>query len=293
MRNDLPEWLRPVEVTIPKNSTLDGINVVSFSGGRTSAYLVYLMEQERQKGAEVHYVFMDTGAEHPATYEFIRNIVERWNIPLVCLRAVVNPQKGIGVKPRVVNVKDIGQDLVPWGEMLAKYGAPDAFHAHCTNRMKTIPYEKWCNEQFGRGKYTTWIGIRSDEPHRLKVKQGIRYLAELSDVTKQDILNWWASQPFDLQISEHLGNCVFCIKKTDGKLALATRDESEMFQTFVELTEGDETRRMYRGRKTLSEVSRLFPDYSRDELFTRLKMAQAFDTGTCTESCEVFKLGVD
>ncbi|AUR93167.1 phosphoadenosine phosphosulfate reductase family protein [Vibrio phage 1.184.A._10N.286.49.A5] len=42
------------------------INVVSFSGGRTSAYLVHLMEQKRKlEGWDVRYLFMDTGAEHP------------------------------------------------------------------------------------------------------------------------------------------------------------------------------------------------------------------------------------
>ncbi|WP_149017487.1 phosphoadenosine phosphosulfate reductase family protein, partial [Escherichia coli] len=61
------------------------INVVSFSGGRTSAYLLWLMEQKRQAGEDVHYVFMDTGAEHPKTYEFIRNIVSNWKIDLHCL----------------------------------------------------------------------------------------------------------------------------------------------------------------------------------------------------------------
>ncbi len=35
--------------------------VVSFSGGRTSAYLVHLMEAQRKAGASVHFIFMDTG----------------------------------------------------------------------------------------------------------------------------------------------------------------------------------------------------------------------------------------
>ncbi len=35
-------------------------HVVSFSGGRTSAYLVHLMEQRRRAGEDVRYVFMDT-----------------------------------------------------------------------------------------------------------------------------------------------------------------------------------------------------------------------------------------
>ena len=37
----------------------------------------------------------------------------------------------------------------------------------------------------------------------------LHYLAELSDFEKADVLSWWKGQPFDLQIQEHLGNCVF------------------------------------------------------------------------------------
>ncbi|EJN3583877.1 phosphoadenosine phosphosulfate reductase family protein, partial [Escherichia coli] len=56
-------------------------HVVSFSGGRTSAYLILLMEQRRKAGENVHYIFMDTGCEHPLTYRFIREVVKFWDIP--------------------------------------------------------------------------------------------------------------------------------------------------------------------------------------------------------------------
>ncbi|MCK1248922.1 hypothetical protein MX059_10030, partial [Streptococcus uberis] len=29
------------------------------------------MEQKRRAGKDVHYVFMDTGCEHPMTYRFV------------------------------------------------------------------------------------------------------------------------------------------------------------------------------------------------------------------------------
>ena len=73
-------------------------NVVSFSGGRTSAYLVHLMEQRRRAGEDVRYVFMDTGAEHPGTYKFIREVVSNWGIDLICLRVDVNPELGKGIR---------------------------------------------------------------------------------------------------------------------------------------------------------------------------------------------------
>jgi hypothetical protein len=281
---------------------ISGVNVVSFSGGRTSAFLVHLMEQERRKGAEVHYVFMDTGAEHPKTYEFIRNIVNVWGIPLVCIRMEAKAM-GKGVSYSVVDVNDIKPDLVPFRDMLRKYGAPDASRPHCSNKMKERPFRKYCLATFGKD-YTTWLGIRADEPNRLGKKDGIRFLAELTDASKQDILNWWSEQPFDLGISEHLGNCVFCVKKALGKVALAARDEFGMLLKFGALVEGNEvrteglkdpekSRKMYRGHQTLSEVASLFPELTRDELFDKLKMARAFDTGSCAESCEVFKVGIE
>lgn len=39
------------------------------------------------------------------------------------------------------------------------------------------------------------------------------FMAEITEFEKEDVLNWWKQQPFDLQIPEHLGNCVFCIKR--------------------------------------------------------------------------------
>ncbi|TVW03486.1 hypothetical protein AZK16_10440, partial [Streptococcus pneumoniae] len=68
------------------------INVVSFSGGRTSAYLLWLMEQKRRAGKDVHYVFMDTGCEHPMTYRFVREVVKFWDIPLTVLQVDINPE---------------------------------------------------------------------------------------------------------------------------------------------------------------------------------------------------------
>ena len=302
-----PDWLlpQPPQVAVYPDwmrRPLTGANIVSFSGGRTSAFLVYLMERERINGADVHYVFMDTGAEHPKTYEFIRNIVKHWGINLVCIRMEAKAM-GKGVSYRVVDVNDIGPDLVPFRDMMRKYGAPDASRPHCSNKMKERPFQKYCADHF-KGGYTTWLGIRADEPNRLGEKKGIRFLAELSGAKKQDILNWWGAQPFDLEISEHLGNCVFCVKKALGKVNLAIRDEFVMFLDFQHLVTGPDVRteglkdpelskKMYRGYQTIIELATLFPELTRDELFTNLKMARAFDAGSCAESCEVFKVGLE
>ncbi|EPY5208204.1 phosphoadenosine phosphosulfate reductase family protein [Klebsiella pneumoniae] len=95
-------------------------HVVSFSGGRTSAYLVHLMEQRRKDGEDVRYVFMDTGAEHPGTYKFIREVVSNWGIDLICLRVDVNPELGKGNGYKIISIDDIGPDLQPWIDITKK-----------------------------------------------------------------------------------------------------------------------------------------------------------------------------
>ena len=65
---------------------LVGKQIISFSGGRTSAYLCYLL---KQMGVDVDVIFMDTGAEHPKTYDFVRQCNEYLDLNIICLRTVV------------------------------------------------------------------------------------------------------------------------------------------------------------------------------------------------------------
>lgn len=282
-------------------------HVVSFSGGRTSAYLVHLMEQRRKAGEDVHYIFMDTGCEHPMTYRFVREVVKFWDLPLTVLQVDINPDLGQPNGYTVWEPKDIQTRmpvLKPFMDMVKKYGTPYVGGAFCTDRLKLVPFTKYCNDHFGKGNYTTWIGIRSDETARLKPKQGIRYLAEISDFEKQDVIEWWSHQPFDLLIPEHLGNCIFCIKKSTQKLGLACRDEPGAMLIFNDLVTGTHVRDghrsspkevMYRGHLSLDGIAKMYSTGDYQELYREMVAARKFDTGSCTESCEIFgnQLGFD
>ncbi|MDU4943960.1 MAG: phosphoadenosine phosphosulfate reductase family protein [Mixta calida] len=270
-------------------------NVVSLSGGRTSAYLAYLM---KERDPETEFIFMDTGAEHPKTYEFIRNIVKHWKLNLTCLRVIPDPEMNKPSTYEILQVNQIGPDLEPWRRMLRKYGHPYVGGAFCTDRMKTVPFIKYCDEKYGRGNYHTWLGMRVDEPRRLKTKPGISYLAEISDFEKQDVIEWWSEQPFDLEIQEHLGNCVFCIKKSLQKVALAAKDEPELASIFIQTLQDCDTKEdkvMYRSNTSLEQVIALFSDTGRDDLAARMTSMRQYDTGSCSESCEAFggQLGFD
>ena len=287
-------------------------HIVSFSGGRTSAYLVHLMEQKRKdNGWEVEYVFADTGAEHPKTYEFVRQVVKHYGINLTCLRAVYSNKKGVGVTYKKVPINKIGWDLSIIETQVKIYGNFTINRPNCTSRMKADVMDKYKKETYGKSNYYQWLGMRIDEPRRLKFinlnddmftskklnPNNIRYLAEISDFEKSDVLEWWGEMPFDLQIEEHLGNCVFCIKKASKKIALAARDEPILFDDWNEAITGSHVRLMptdklgtghiYRGWLSPDKLIAQFSDVATSHLKEMVYKGKKNDVGSCSESCEI------
>lgn len=274
--------------------------VVSFSGGRTSAYLCKLMIDKFGKD-NVDFIYMDTGAEHPKTYEFIRKVDEYLALDLVCLRGGFSTPLGKGGGYTVVDVSEIKCDLIPICGYSKKYGTPTVAGASCTSRMKEEVHDKYCNEKYGKGNYETWIGIRADEPRRLKgigKRADLRYMAEITDAEKQDVLDFWEEQPFDLGVNEHLGNCVFCVKKGANKLALAARDEPLLYKDWLkmidrandrpDLTKKPPKEIMYRNKKSLISIVDSYKNHTRSEIQQTIRSMRSMDSGSCSESCEVF-----
>ncbi len=331
-------------------------HIVSFSGGRTSAYLVYLMEQKRiNDGWDVEYIFMDTSAEHPKTYEFVKNVRDFFDINLVCLKYIANQEKGKGGTYDIVSIESCKHDLSVWDGMVDKYGMPFLHGAFCSDRMKNTTFNKYIKDNID-GEYVTWLGIRHDEPKRIfgqsidskltkrgfdsydksklyadtlaisdvellqaiidivspidnkdpfcKIifdrlisvrKNKIIFMAGISDFDKDDILNWWSGQSFNLEIPEHLGNCVFCIKKGINKVALAAKDEpqlAEQFSKFIASKKGtmsfdERSSTMYRDKNSFDDVIAKFSLVPTEDLRNSILKGKKNDSGSCSESCEV------
>jgi hypothetical protein len=267
----------------------------------------------------VEYIFMDTGAEHPKTYEFIKKCVEHFGIELTCLQGDFEQPVGVGHSYNVVDIDSLKCDPVngPFGRMMVKYGVPKVTSAWCTSRMKEETHDKYCNDKYGKGNYITWLGIRADEPRRLRIGKSklVRYMAEITDFEKLDVLRFWEKMPFNLEFGKenHLGNCVFCIKKSANILALAARDEPSLLGEWksaiekasdrankeVEINTGglfsEKIKRfhkkgiMYRGAMSIDGIVERFADFTREEIAGSLRVIKTDETN-CSESCEPFSL---
>ena len=111
---------------------------------------------------------------------------------------------------------------------------------------------------------------------------------------KEDIKHWWSKQDFDLEIDEHLGNCVFCVKKGTNRIALAQRDEPQLFDDWVKMI--DEARQrnevpkdiMYRGDTTAKGIVEIFSQHTYEEIKQTMRMYR--HQTVCSESCEAFQM---
>lgn len=297
------------------------VHIDSLSGGRSSRYQGFLLEGLAKKNNwHLEHVFMDTGAEHPATYQFLLDMHEKWGWDITCIRAVTH-EFGTGNTHEVLSIKELKQDYKAYIDHCVKYNVPSIATPNCTERMKTFPFVDYCKGKYGKNGYKRWIGYRADEPKRMKEVEdqiemfmldkktkarrnshkGFGYLAHISDFDKQDITEWSAKQSFDLPYRfDHLGNCVFCVKKDPQKIALAARDEPEMAIQFIEVIENDDNRVLpsspydkniqYRGHHSLASIMNTYADVPtevlRDNVYRGRKLKAE---PKCATSC----IGVD
>ena len=208
--------------------------IISFSGGRTSAYMTKLLLQEKDKWNNVIVLFANTGQEHEETLDFVHNCDVSFGFNTVWLEAKVDPEKGKGTSFNVVTYATASRDGKPFEDMIAKYGIPFIKAPHCTRELKQYPIQSYV-KSLGLSKrdYKMAIGIRVDEFDRVSAsadKNSLIYPLVEHNITKQDVLKWWRGQPFDLNIPEHYGNCVWCWKKSFKKLITLMRECPDIFE---------------------------------------------------------------
>lgn len=219
--------------------------IISFSGGRTSAYMARLiLDSELYKSYQKLFVFANTGKENNQTLEFINECDKRWNLNVVWLEAKVNPEKGKGTTFKVVDYNSASRNGEPFAAVNDKYGIPNKSFPHCTRELKEIPIRKYVQSICGKD-YKMAIGIRADERQRLNMNRAeknkwIYPLVFDFPTTKRDIRKFWNSQSFDLQLNDYQGNCDLCWKKSLKKRLQIINDNPKVADWWQEQEEKDE-----------------------------------------------------
>ena len=288
--------------------------LISFSGGRTSAYMTWWLLNNMQHKYEIIVVFANTGKEREETLEFVNRCDIEFGFNVVWVEAFVHYEKNKGTTHVVTNYKDAERNGQPFEDVIYKYGIPNQNAPHCSRELKKQPIKSYARS-IGWTDYETALGIRSDEPKRLdwvaKRKNKFLYFAELFHVTQSDVNNFWSKQSFDLQLKSYEGNCDLCWKKGLRKLMTIVKDNPELADWWREMDEKYEMftpqsrehkakppYKFFRDNMTIDDIieeSKLPFDKSIDtsKKIDSHRQIQIWDNyldsnNGCTESCEIF-----
>jgi len=217
--------------------------VISFSGGRTSAFMARMIQVSPiYEGRDKIYVYANTGKERIETLDFIKECDARWGFNTVWVEALVVHEKGKGTRHKVINPDDafVNTDPLveghPFYEVVKKYGVFNNGYPHCTREMKTAPINSYLRSiGLKKGQYDEAWGIRADEPRRMSERPGVVYpLAELG-ITESFIRKFWDRQDFDLGIKQYQGNCDLCFKKSLRKRLTILRENPAIAKDWAKI----------------------------------------------------------
>lgn len=214
--------------------------MVSFSGGRTSAYLLHRV-LERGLRPDVHVIFCNTGMEDDRTLDFVEACGAHFGVEIVWLeyeRATLPKYKNADVETAARRIReffrlefpvvegrepgyrrvtrgtaatwrDAGKATHPFTNFVAMNGVPNGALRSCTTEMKIRVVKKFMLAT-GYDEWTNVVGIRADEPvraARMRKPPPERWdnAVPLADagVTEDDVLAFWRAMPFDLDLERH------------------------------------------------------------------------------------------
>lgn len=202
---------------------------ISFSGGRTSAYMLYqVLQANNGLPSDAVVCFANTGKEDAATLKFVHDCETNWNVPIVWLEF----KNADEVKDRwqQVTYETASRNGEPFEAMIdRKNYLPNTFARFCTQELKIIPINKYL-ASIGVTDFVTFVGIRADEPRRVAKMRGNKDIKETplatAGVGVNDVLKFWNNHSFNLDTvtvngNSLLSNCDLCfLKKTDHLLSL-------------------------------------------------------------------------
>lgn len=204
--------------------------LISFSGGRTSAFMARMIQVSPfYKDYKKHFVYANTGKERQETLDFVKAVGDNFNIPIVWVEAVINPEIGKGTRHKVVDyesaIVNTDKDQPIWDAMIKKYGLPTNAFPYCTRELKDAAIRSYMRSiNLKKGDYLTAIGIRADEVHRKN-----KYFYPLIDlnIDLKCIREFWERQSFDLGLKDYEGNCDLCFKKSKKKRLTILKNNPE------------------------------------------------------------------
>ncbi len=224
------------------------MKVISISGGRSSAMMLKIMLDNGQVDSDTIVVFANTGREHDATLDFVRECEIRWGVPIVWLEFRAAKPKFEVVTYETASRRFGDNNSRPFRELIQQRNyLPNPTQRMCTGDMKIKTIRRYIRSLKHRGDIPTYIGLRYDEPDRVAKKKESNATGDVSEfyymplydmrITVAERNEFWKNQGFDLGISSTQDNCDLCFLKGMWEKIWTIREDPESVKFWIEMEE--------------------------------------------------------
>jgi 3'-phosphoadenosine 5'-phosphosulfate sulfotransferase (PAPS reductase)/FAD synthetase len=207
---------------------INGSTCISFSGGRTSAYMLWrVLHSNDGLPADALVCFANTGKEDEATLRFVRDCAQQWGVRITWLEYALHDTAGVSVME--TNFDRASRQGGPFEDVIRQRNGmlPTQVTRYCSSELKTRTIHRHLRS-LGWTEWDTLIGIRADEPRRVakfranpspesKAEEVRMPLAD-AGITRHAVETFWRSMSFDLELPNvggitPAGNCDLCFLK--------------------------------------------------------------------------------
>ena len=206
---------------------------ISFSGGRTSAYMLWRVLDANNGIPPPHakVMFANTGKEEEATLKFVNDCSVNWNVPITWVE-----YRDADPAFVVVDYETASRNGEPFEALIRKRQyLPNPVTRFCTSELKIRTIHKYLKSTGWDDHNETmdWIGMRADEQRRAaKIADKSRIPLVTAGVTKETVGDFWRNQSFDLGlpnmngVTMH-GNCDLCFLKGGAQVLSLIAEKPE------------------------------------------------------------------
>lgn len=241
---------------------IQGPALISFSGGRTSAYMLYQILQAHggKLPNDVVVCFANTGKEREETLRFVHECQTRWGGDVHWLE-----WRDTDLGYEEVGFNSASRNGEPFAALIDKKGyVPNRGAAYCSIELKGRVIRDFVRDRLGWKHWKSVIGLRHDEGLRVMKalarndsgKEPWTSVMPMSKAkhTKLDVMRHWFGERyrpgmlshyigidpstlprgFDLGLLDEEGNCDNCLKKSLAKRERIIRKDPTVADWWVE-----------------------------------------------------------
>ena len=225
---------------------IDSPTCISFSGGRTSAYMLYrILEENGGLPKEAVICFANTGKEDEATLKFVNDCALNWGVDIRWLE--YRWDEDAKKRWALVDYESASRDGEPFEAAIKSRGyLPNPVTRYCTTLLKIRPFANYLHTI--SDDWDQMVGIRADEQRRVSkiranpVEDRFYRRMPLADagVTKEMVGDFWRRQPFDLELPNNNGvtmhgNCDLCYLKGGSQVLSLITEKPERAVWWVKM----------------------------------------------------------